>query len=146
MGEEMNRVATKNAIKRVVMTIGASGLLAAALAALAASATAPASASTIPDGKLQLCVQGNYPAFIHVLPASLGSGATTRGLASHLVSPGDCWISSANTAGQWAQVDVVGIRDDGSQFYIGSQWYNSSVSGLGLGAEGSEESPYIWHW
>lgn len=117
-----------------------------ATAGLATATATSASASTIPNGQIQLCAQGNYPAYIHILDRQINdSGASTGGFASTIVNPGDCWITSFNTHGGANQVDVVGLRPDGSEFYIGSQWWNSAT-GLGLGAEGSPESPYIWQW
>jgi hypothetical protein len=125
--------------------IGALAAGVAMAAGLGLSAAAPASASTIPNGKIQICAQGNYPVFIHILPRSLGNGATTHGLRSAIFGPGQCWIFDFNTLGGANQVDVVGLRPDGSEFYIGSQWWNSST-GLGLGAQGSPSNAYIWQW
>ena len=133
----------KNSVRRIAVGLGVAGLLSAG-AVLAGTATA--SASTIPFGELQLCAQGNYPAFVHVLSVQGPNGLSTGDSASTIQSPGQCWMSPVNTLGQWAQVDVVGLHPDGSQFYIGSEWYNSSVSGMGIGAEGSSDSPFIWTW
>ncbi len=125
------------------MALGATALVAVP-AAVATSAAA--SASTIPYGNVQLCAQGNYGAFVHVLPVYLGNGLWTGDVTSTVQPAGACWMQRVNTGGQWAQVDVVGIHSDGSEFYIGSRWYNSGVSGIGLGAEGTEWSPSIWTW
>jgi hypothetical protein len=134
-------------IKRIIRRIGVTLAAAAAVAVPVVATTATqASASTIPYGNVQLCAQGSYPAFVHVLPVRLSNGFTTREYWSTVESPGHCWMSGVDTAGQWAQVDVVGIHSNGSEFYIGSRWYNSSVSGIGLGAEGNEWNPYIWQW
>ena len=140
---------TKGNAMRLSSKIKHTGSKAAVAVALAAGlgvvASAPASASTIPNGQIQLCAQGNYRAYVHVLPRDLGDGSSTTGMMSTLVNPGDCWISGFNTHGGANQVDVVGIRSNGSEFYIGSQWWNSAT-GLGLGAEGTESNPYIWQW
>ena len=133
----------KKAITRVAAPLAASGLVAAAAVALSATS---ASASTIQNGYLQLCVQGDYAAFVNVLPVSLGGGLTTREYESTIVQPGQCWWAPVETDGQWAQVDVVGVNNDGSQFYIGSEWYDGEVSGMGIGAEGTSTSPWITTW
>jgi hypothetical protein len=113
---------------------------------LGLSAAAPASASTIPNGKIQICAQGNYWAYIHILPRYIGGGGmSTRTMTSVAVRPGECEIYSFNTLGGANQVDVVGLRPDGSEFYIGSQWWNSAT-GLGLGARNTPSNPTIWQW
>jgi hypothetical protein len=129
--------------KTLVAFCSASAL---AIAGLTASAPA-ASASTIPNGNIQICAQGDYPAFIHILSTSIpnSGGETTRDLSSPIEYPGSCWWTPFDTAGQWVQVDVVGIHSDGQQFYIGSYWWNSS-SGLGIGAEGDQWSPWTQTW
>jgi hypothetical protein len=127
---------------------GLTGAVAATAGALvvASSGLDYAAASTIPRGELQICAQGDYSAFIWQRPMN----ATSRGVASEPETPGhphDCWLQPVDTGGQWSQVDVIGVRPDGSQFSLGSQWYNSSVSGLGIGAEGSwSAGPYVWTW
>jgi hypothetical protein len=132
----------KRRFGKIVMALGAMVLVGTGLVAGAA----PASASTIPTGQLQICAQGNYAAFVHVLPVDLGGGATTMGFASSIQNPGSCWINNVSTFDRWAQVDVVGIRPDGSEFYITSYWVNSSVSGLGIGTQGTVEAPYVYIW
>ena len=135
----------KKTIKRVTAPLAATGLVGAAIVGVGAT---PAAASTIQNGWLQLCAQGNYSAFIHVLPVNLGNGATTEDYQSPIVrAGGPCWWAPVNTDNQWAQVDVVGIYNgSGQQFYIGSEWYNGNVSGMGIGAEGSSTSPWIQKW
>jgi hypothetical protein len=133
----------KNSVRRIATGLGVAGLLSAGVVLASAGS---ASASTIPGGQLQLCAQGNYSAFVHVLSEPLPGGGTSREFESTIQSPGQCWQEPVDTAGQWAQVDVVGIYPDGSQFYIGSESYNSSVAGMGIGAEGTTDSPYIWTW
>jgi hypothetical protein len=133
----------RKVIRRIAVALGATALVAVPAAV---TTSTPASASTIPYGHLQLCAQGNYRAVVHVLPVYLPGGDYLGGFESTIQWPGQCWIESVDTRGQWAQVDVVGLRKDGSRFYIGSRWYNSSVSGMGLGAEGTQWNPYIWTW
>ena len=126
--------------------IGALAAGVAMAAGLGLSAATSASASTIPNGQIQICAQGNYRAYIHILPRTINdSGFNTGGMASVLINPGQCRIYTFNTHGGANQVDVVGIRPDGSEFYIGSQWWNSNT-GLGLGAQGSPSNAYIWQW
>jgi hypothetical protein len=124
----------KNSVRRIATGLGVAGLLSAGVVLASAGS---ASASTIPGGQLQICALGNYPAFVHIL---------ANYETSTIQSPGQCWQEPVNTNGQWDQIDVVGLNPDGSQFYIGSEWYNSSVSGMGIGAEGTTDSPYIWTW
>jgi hypothetical protein len=135
--------------RRAPLAVGLAGLVAAAVVAGAASA----SASTIPNGHIQICAQGDYPVFIHVLsePIPNSGGATTQSFESPVVSPNQgsnsCWWNqnSFSTGGQQVQVDVVGVHQNGSQFYIRSERWNGS-SGLGIGAEGSESSPWVETW
>src|SRR3954447_4899741 len=131
--------------QRIGRTVAALTLVATVVGGVEVAGASSASASTIPDGKIQLCSQGNYWSFIHILSRSLNDVSSTLSMASFLVRPGDCYITSFNTLGGANQVDVVGLRPDGSEFYIGSQWWNS-VTGLGIGAEGTPEHPYIWTW
>ncbi|MEV0401587.1 hypothetical protein [Actinoallomurus sp. NPDC050550] len=137
----------KLSFKRGAAVTGAVAATAGALL-IASSGLNPAAASTIPTGELQICAQGNYSVFIFQQPAPIpGTNMTTTGVGSTVMSPGHCWLQPVDTAGQWARVDVTGLRPDGSQFSLGSQWYNSSVSGLGIGAEGSwSTGPFVWTW
>ncbi len=133
-------------LKRVAAAIGATSVLSGAVIA---GSMGVASASTISSGHIQICAQGNYPAFIHVLsePVPNAGGETTRSFQSATVNPGQCWWNdqSFSTLGQWVQVDVVGIHSNGQQFYIRSYWWNSS-GGLGIGAEGDQRSPWTETW
>ena len=134
----------RNAFRRIGVALAATALVAVPVAVTTSS---PASASTIPYGHLQLCAQGSYPAYVHVLSVPIGpNGFRSRDTWSTTVWPGQCWMQPVNTAGAWAQVDIVGLRSDGSEFWVGNGWYNSSVSGLGLGAEGSESNHWVWQW
>ncbi len=133
----------RKVIRRIAVALGVTALV--AVPAAVATSTA-ASASTIPYGYVQLCAQGNYWAYVHVLPVRLPNGDMRGDSQSTVQPPGTCWMQGIDTAGQWAQLDVVGIHSDGSEFYIGSRWYNSGVSGIGLGAEGTEWNAYIWTW
>lgn len=137
----------KPSFKRVGAVTGTVAAAAGAML-IASSGQNYASASTIPAGQLQICAQGDYTAYITQRPAPIpGTNMTTRGMSSRAVAPSQCWMQPVNTSGQWARVDVFGIRPDGSQFSLGSQWYNSSVSGLGIGAEGKlSTGPYVWVW
>ncbi|MGW5645155.1 hypothetical protein ACWEV3_37265 [Saccharopolyspora sp. NPDC003752] len=132
----------KNAVKRVVVGLGATGLLSGALLT---GTVATASASTIPDGYIQICAQGNYSAFVDIHPAELGGGGTTVGVISPVQRPGSCWLRKFSTHGVDAPVDVWGIRPDGSQFHVGAASYNSK-DGLGLGAQGTVGAPTMAKW
>ncbi|WP_190812458.1 hypothetical protein [Saccharopolyspora pogona] len=132
----------KNAVKRVVVGLGATGLLSGALLA---GTVATASASTIPNGYIQICAQGNYSAYVEVHPAELGGGMTTGGMASTIQRPGNCWMQKLSTHGVDAPVDVWGIRPDGSTFHVGAASYNSK-DGLGLGAQGTVSRPTMAKW
>lgn len=137
-------MALTHTLRRLLVTLGSVSLLGITLAAAGSTS---ASASTIPNGNIQLCAQGSYSAYVHVLaePIPNGGGATTPSLVSPVQIPGNCWMASVNTQGQWVQVDVVGVHRDGGEFYIGSEWWNSST-GIGIGAEGDDWSPWIQQW
>lgn len=143
------------------------GAAVAAIAAAGAVFAQSASASTIPAGQIQICAQGDYSAFIHVLgnvrpdpnyrdPSGLQQAFTSvqpthpadpgGGVVSSVVSPQQCQVLGLDTAGATAQVDVVGLRPDGSEFYITSSSWNSSQSGLGIGTEGTSAAPFVWQW
>ncbi|MEV0406598.1 hypothetical protein [Actinoallomurus sp. NPDC050550] len=142
----------KLSFKRVGAVTGAVAASAGALL-VAGSGLNPAAASTIPTGELQICAQGDYSAFIQPVASATSRENQTaatparQSLANEIVSPGHCFVLPFDTYGQWARVEVTGVRPDGSQFSLGSQWYNSSVSGLGIGAEGSwSTGPFVWTW
>jgi hypothetical protein len=133
----------KKMMKRVAAPLAAVGAAGGLVMGLSAT---PAAASTIPDGHIQLCAQGNYSAYIHILSEPVGGGETTQTLESTIVPAGQCWWTGFNTLGRSVQVDVVGIYNVSHQeFYIGSEWWNSST-GLGIGAEGKSTSPWIQTW
>lgn len=128
-----------------------------ALAGLAASmTTATASASTIQKGWLQICAQGNYPAYVHVLsePIPNSPGMYTGEWVSPAMTPGvsvdgapaGCLWKQVPTDNVWVQVDVVGLKPNGQEFWLGDEWYNSNVSGMGIGAEGTPSNYSIATW
>jgi hypothetical protein len=123
-------------IKRIAAAASAVGVLSGA--AIAASAGV-ASASTIPTGEVQICAQGNYAAYIEF--PDLNDSTST------VVPQGQCWISPVHSDG-WEPIDVYGIWNThpGQSFYIGTEWYDEAVSGIGIGAEGTSTSPYLWTW
>jgi hypothetical protein len=138
----------KSIARRAVVGFGLFGVVATAIV----TGAADASASTIPAGHIQICAQGDYPVFIHVLSEPVpNSNEFTRSLVSRVVSPNEgsasCWKNSTEftTLGRSVQVDVVGLHSDGSQFYIGSEWWNSQT-GLGIGAEDTVSSPRLETW
>lgn len=129
--------------KRTAVVLGLCGVVAAAVTVGATEA----SASTIPAGHIQICAQGSYPAYIHLLSEPVpNSNLYTRDLSSPVQESGQCWWTAFDTGGAWVQVDVVGVHpSSGQDFYIGSYWWNSS-SGLGIGAEGTESAPWMEQW
>lgn len=131
----------KSVVKRASVAAGVA-------AAVVGFSSLPASASTIQTGKLQFCAQGNYAGYVHVHAVrDPGTGLSRGDFASYVVPKGQCWIAPIDTLGQWAQVDVVGFYNvSGKEFYIGTAWVNSSVSGLGLGAEGTTTDPFMYQW
>ncbi len=103
-----------------------------------------ASASTIPYQHVEVCAQGNYTAYAQ-FPSGLGGFETT------LIPPGTCWYESVPAVGGatgWQPINVYGIWNThpDQSFYIGTEWYNADVSGIGIGAERVTTSPYLWTW
>jgi len=90
---------------RAATTLTAVGLAGGALVSLGA---APASASTIQNGWLQICAQGNYSAQIDIAPPESGSGQGALVLSSIVVAPGMCWWHSEDTDDQWVPMTVIG--------------------------------------
>jgi hypothetical protein len=101
--------------------------------------TASASASTIPGGHVQICAQGNYTAYI-VFP-------DRGGLSSTLVPQGHCWWDYMG-GNSWEPINVYGVWNThpDQSFYIGTEWYDGAVSGIGIGAEGVTTSPWLETW
>lgn len=111
----------------------AAALAVAALAAVAVSGVgagaAQADGSSIPLGYVQLCAFGNYDVY-----ANFGSFET------RIVTPGNCWYGQVPTNGG-IDIDVYEIVNNGlSTMIIGDEWYDSSVSGLGIGATGDADT------
>ncbi|MER6540701.1 hypothetical protein ABT215_44575 [Streptomyces sp900105755] len=94
---------------------------------LLASTAGSASASTIKNEWIQLCAQGNYPAYVEF--------PYRGGASSFVVSPGQCQWWNWQSIGIWEPVNVV---DSWSGKIIGTEWYNGDYNGLGIGALGSE--------
>ncbi|MDT5040606.1 MAG: hypothetical protein QOE51_1591 [Actinoplanes sp.] len=135
-------------IRSVIKKAGVRTTVAVAMgAAVLGLAAAPASASTIQNGWLQFCVQGPYDAFVHVLSTNVpnSGGMMTREFLSTVMGPGECHWWPVNTLGQWAQVDVVQVKSNGSQRWINDVFYNSNT-GLGVGATGTSDSPWVNTW
>jgi hypothetical protein len=141
-------VGLRGVVRRVLVSVGVVGVLGVVVGL---GGGGVAAASTIPNGHVQICAQGSYPVFIHILSAKVpnSGGLTTETLQSTITSPNQgsnsCWWTQFDTFGQSVQVDVVGLHSNGKEFYIGSKWWNSST-GLGIGAEGSESSPWLQTW
>jgi hypothetical protein len=120
--------AKRAGITAVVTCAMATGLL--------AGTAGPASASTIQNQWIQLCAQGNYPAQIEF--------PYRGGASSFVVSPGQCQWWNFQDLGTWEPVNVVDVWSGKT---VGTTWYKGDVSGLGIGAEGSEGgSQWIQTW
>jgi hypothetical protein len=106
-----------------------------------------ASASTIPAGKLQFCVQGDYWASFHIEPVPIpGTAGTTFGSRALAMPPGGCELMEFPTHGQWVPVEMMGFDPATNRpFWVGRAFYNSTY-GLGLGTEGTASSPFWWQW
>jgi hypothetical protein len=123
-------------LKLAVAALGTAGALSGAVIV---GGTAAASASTIPGGHVQICAQGNYTAYI-VFPYR-------GGFSSTLVPQGQCWWDYMG-GNSWEPINVYGIWNThpDQSFYIGTEWYDGAVSGIGIGAEGVTTSPYLETW
>jgi hypothetical protein len=124
-------VAKNTIFKRLAATAVVSGALFVGLAA-------PASASTLSKGYVQVCAQGNYRAYIEF---------PNRGnMISTVVYPGTCWVRYMG-GNSWEPIEVFGkYNNGGSPFALGTVQYNGAVSGLGIGAEGTTSSGQHWMW
>ncbi len=122
-------------LKRIVAAASTVGVLSGAVIAASAGV---ASASTIPKGYVQLCAQGNYTAYLSF--PDLGKTST-------LVPPGQCWDHYVG-GNSWEPIKVYGVwnTNPSQSFYIGTEWYDGAVSGIGIGAEGVTTAPYLWTW
>jgi hypothetical protein len=127
------------ATRRVVVALAASG---AVSAAVLGATMASASASTIPYQHVEVCAQGNYTAWAEF--------PTRGGFETTAIAPGTCWYQAMPPFGATGSepVNVYGVwnTDPGQSFYIGTEYYNPEVSGIGIGAEGVTTSPYLWTW
>jgi hypothetical protein len=123
--------------KRVTLKRGAA--VAVVAAAAIAGMAAPASASTISKGFVQICAQGNYRAVVQF---------PSRGYyESTLVNPGSCWYRYMGGGHGWEQIRVFGdYNQSSSRFFVGTVWYNGDVSGVGIGAEGTTTNRYYITW
>ncbi len=122
--------------KRMAAAVGTAGVLSAAVITASAGA---ASASTLPKGRVQLCSQGNYTAYLKF--------PYRGGLESYAVPRGKCWNHYMG-GNRWEPIKVYGVWNShpNQSFYIGTKWYDGAVSGIGIGAEGSTTKPYLWTW
>ena len=123
-------------LKRMAVAVGTAGVLSTAVITASAGA---ASASTIPNGQVQLCSQGNYTVYMEF--------PNRGGLESTTVPQGQCWQHYMG-GNSWEPIKVYGIWNShpDQSFYIGIEWYDGAVSGIGIGAEGSTTNPYLWTW
>lgn len=123
----------RNNVKRAAISAAFSCAMAAGLLAGTASS---ASASTIQNEWVQLCAQGNYPAYL--------SFPWRGGFTSTIVDPGQCQWWNVGSDHRWEPINVI---DAWSGATVGTTWYDGDVSGLGVGAEGWEgSSQWIQTW
>jgi hypothetical protein len=123
-------------LKRIVAAVSTVGVLSGVVIAASAGV---ASASTIPTGRVQLCAQGNYAAYLQF--------PDRGGLESALVPQGQCWDQYMG-GNSWEPIKVYGVwnTNPNQSFYIGTEWYDGAVSGIGIGAEGVTTAPCLWTW
>jgi hypothetical protein len=99
---------------------------------------APASASTIPKEHVQLCAQGDYPAFIQF--------PDRGGLTSTVVNPGTCWYEDMGSLGYYEPIYVFAFNSSDVWVKLGAVGYNGNVSGVGIGTEGHSNAPGFISW
>lgn len=117
------------------LAVSAAAICATATSLLALTAPS-ASASTIQNQWVQLCAQGNYPA---VLQFPYRGGMESTG-----VNPGQCNWWNWQSIGTWEPINVIDVY---SHRTVGTVWYKGDVSGVGIGAEGSDGgSQWIQTW
>ncbi|MEZ0095369.1 hypothetical protein [Streptacidiphilus sp. EB129] len=121
--------------RRVLATVAATAALSAVAVGVAAG---PASASTISNGFVQVCAQGKYAAY--------ATFPYRGGFSTTVVNPGDCWYGWMG-GDSWEPIDVYGIYPGSPKpIDLGEVWYNGSVSGIGIGAEGTTDNYYYYTW
>ena len=122
-------------VKHITASLGATGILAATAVAIG---TGAAYASTISTGYVEVCAQGNYSAYAEF---------PYRGNVGTFVIPkGQCWYYYMG-GDTWEPIEVFGIYNtSGQSFELPTVWYNGSVSGVGIGAEGTTVNPYEYTW
>ncbi|MBS2540091.1 hypothetical protein KGQ20_45865 [Catenulispora sp. NF23] len=120
---------------RRLLTLGSVPMVVAA--ALGVTSAATASASSIQNDYVQLCAQGDYPSVIQF--------PDRGGWSSTVVNPGDCWWNYVGGS-SWEPINVLKVNGDGSQSYLGTVWYDGDASGVGIGTEGSSDSPWYQTW
>lgn len=136
-------------LSKAVLAAGvvvAGGALCGATAVAVAS---PASASTIKNGWVQLCAQGNYDAYFDIPSTPIpGTGEVSQERESTIVEAGTCGWWPEDTSGATTTIKVYGIYNVSHQrFYIGGEGgYRSSATGVGIGAEGTSTSPWLQRW
>jgi hypothetical protein len=104
----------------------------------------PASAA---QNTLKFCSKGKAIAYVHVLkvPIPRSGGANTGEIHSPQLSNGKCWATLWDTHGQEAQVDVVQVKPDGGQRWLGLVRWNSK-DGLRIHVSGSAADPKWDRW
>jgi hypothetical protein len=120
-------------LRRAALALATAG---AVTGTLMVTGSGAASASTIPNNEVQLCAQGKYPAFL-AFP-DLGWWE------SPLEQPGQCWLAKVGGDG-WQPIYVYEVGSN-SATQIDTEWYDGQVSGIGIGAEGTSDNPYVWTW
>ncbi|MFJ5282218.1 hypothetical protein [Streptomyces parvulus] len=111
----------------------------AVLAGLSVTTAAPASASSIRDGWVQLCPWGNYK--VHLEFA--GEDSTFRQLGPVLNPGADCWWGAIPSGSKPGSIAVVGHFNSSSGTFdvIGPSreylWFYNGKDGVGIAAEGT---------
>jgi hypothetical protein len=137
--KEQPTVRITRKLRRIALALAATGAVSGAVLGVTMTS---ASASTIPFQHVQLCSQGNYTTYA-LFP-------DRGGLETTLVPAGTCWYEPLGPISGvgWEPVEIYGEWNThpGTYFYIGTEYYNANVSGIGIGAEGTTTSPWLETW
>ncbi|SFT31942.1 hypothetical protein [Streptomyces sp. ok210] len=144
VGESPRKNKTEKAMnaKKILKAVASPLLAVALIAGFSVASTAPASASSIKDGWVQLCPWGNYKVHLEYSDATSGISHTL----SPTLNPGAaCWWGQMPTGSRSALIFVVGhFNTTGGTFdVIGPdgriETFYDGKSGIGIAAEGTTE-------
>ncbi|MEU8819870.1 hypothetical protein [Actinoplanes sp. NPDC048796] len=96
-------------------------------------AGSPASAAS---AVVRFCPRGTSVGFVHILPVA-GYGHTQ----SRVLLKGNCWATQMDTRNQVAQIDVVALRPDGGERWMGAVYWSSSKGSINIVIGGTPEFP-----